>query len=238
MTLEFVKNQFPETASDIEILEKLGFNERTLSWLLAIEKEKAQTVCWLIGKVGNECDADAMVSILSGQRSELWRDAATALSLIATERHLTSLLSILTSSPHATHREGAAYALSFLTKCCANSQVIDILTQVAANNSEIPSVRGQALEGIGNKLSEKLPQNLYQRAVTVLIQCLDEPESEVRFWACFALGAIRAKDALPQLQVLAQTDDAVVPSWWSVREEAENSITLINGGNPTLCKPI
>ncbi|MBD2167987.1 HEAT repeat domain-containing protein [Calothrix membranacea FACHB-236] len=238
MILEFVKNQFPETALEIERLETLGFHQRTLSWLLALDEETAQTACWLMGKVGNDDDADAMVSILSSQRSELWMYAATALSLIATERHLTSLLSILSSSPHANQKESAAYALSFLTKCQVNSQVIDILTQVAANNSENPSVRAQALEGLGNKLSEELPQDLYQRAVTVMIQCLDDAEAEVRFWACFAVGAIRAKDALPKLQVLAQTDDAIVPLWWSVGKEAEDAIALINGDEPPLGKPL
>jgi HEAT repeat protein len=232
MNLEFVKNQFPQIASEIEILEGLGFNSRSLNWLEALDLEKAQTACWLMGKVDSNFDADILLVILSGQRSELWMPAATALSLIATEKHLPSLLSILASSRESPQRESAVYALSFLTKCRVNLEVIDVLTEVAANKAEVPSARGQALEGLGNKMRQEFPQNIYQRAVSIIIECLDDSESEVRFWACFAVGAVRASDALPKLRVLAQTDDAVVAGWWSVGKEAQDSINLINNTSP------
>ncbi|NJN11547.1 MAG: HEAT repeat domain-containing protein [Richelia sp. RM1_1_1] len=124
--------------------------------------------------------------------------------------------------------ESALYTLSFLTKCRVNLEIIDAFLHVAANKAEVPSARGQALEGLGNKLSQEFPQRFYQRAVSIIIECLDDSEFEVRFWACFAAGAIRVSDALPKLRVLAQTDDAVVAGWWSVGKEAQDSITLIN----------
>ncbi len=49
---------------------------------------------------------------------------------------------------------------------------------------------------------------------------MNDSESEVRFWACFTVGAIRVSDVSLKLRVLAQTDDAVVAGWWSVGKEA------------------
>ncbi|MEH1887691.1 hypothetical protein [Nostoc sp.] len=40
--------------------------------LIPLTKEKAQTACWLVGRVGDERDADALISTLSSQRRELW----------------------------------------------------------------------------------------------------------------------------------------------------------------------
>lgn len=98
-------------------------------------------------------------------------------------------------------------------------------------------IRAQALEGIGNKLSHELPENVYQPAVSVIIQGLDDTEAEVRFWSCFAAGALEIKETLPKLQLLAQTDKTIVAGWWSVGEEAEDSVTLMSGGEPPLRKP-
>lgn len=136
MNLKEVKNQFLQSAREIEILEGLGFNSRSLNWLETLDLNIAKTACWLMGKVGNNLDADILVSILSSQRSELWMPAATALSLIATEKHLPSLLSILASSPQSPQRESALYTLSFLTKCQVNLEIIDAFLHIASNKAE------------------------------------------------------------------------------------------------------
>ena len=176
------------------------------------------------------------MSILSGQRRELWMQAATSLSLIATQRHLIPLLAILTSSSDPAQRNSVVYTLSFLSASQITPEVIRVLSEVAANQVEAPSVRAQALEGLGNKLSHELAPNLYQEALTVIIEALDDSEAEIRFWACFAMSAIKIEKALSKLQVLAQTDNTIVEGWWSVAEEAEDAITLMNGGEPPLRK--
>ncbi|MEH2103225.1 MAG: hypothetical protein V7K76_26490 [Nostoc sp.] len=53
----------------------------------------------------------------------------------------------------------------------------------------------------------------------------------------FASGALEIKETLPKLQLLAQTDKTIVAGWWSVGEEAEDSVTLMTGGEPPLRKP-
>ena len=237
MNLEEVKKNFPASVSEIETLESLGFASRSYGWIDSLDSEKAQTACWLIGKIGDARDADVLISLLSGQRSELWMQVAVSLSVIATEKHLIFLSSILATSSDPVQRSSVVYALSFLSNCEGNQEVINTLTDIAANNSEAPSVRAQASEGLGNQLSQKSLPTLYQRAVSVIIQALDNSEAEVRFWDCFAVAAIKIKEALPKLQVLAQTDRTIVAGWWSVGEEAEDSITLMNGGDPPLRKP-
>ncbi|MBW4657652.1 MAG: HEAT repeat domain-containing protein [Drouetiella hepatica Uher 2000/2452] len=112
-----------------------------------------------------------------------------------------------------------------------------MLSKVAADRVEAPSVRAQAPEGLGNRLSHELVPNLYQEALTVIIEALDDSDAEIRFWACFAVSEIKIEEALPKLQVLAQTDNTIMEGWWSVGEEAEDAITLINGGEPPLRKP-
>jgi HEAT repeat protein len=235
--LEAVKKKFPESADEIEALESLGFIFRSDDWINRLNSENAQIACWLMGHIGGDRDPDLLINILSGQRSELWMQAATSLSLIATESHVEPLLSILATSSNPDQRNSVVYALSFLTYGEINQRVITTLLEIINNNSEAATVRGQALEGLGNQLSQALPLNLYQQAICVIIQALDASEAEVRFWACFAVGAIKLKEALPKLQVLAKTDRTIVAGWWSVGAEAEDAITLINGGEPPLRKP-
>jgi hypothetical protein len=78
--------------------------------------------------------------------------------------------------------------------------------------------------------------DLYQRAVTVVLQALDEGEAEIRFWACFAVTGLGIREALDKLRVLVQTDRSIVPGWWCVGEEAEDAIIRLNGGDPPLRK--
>ncbi|MBD2325780.1 HEAT repeat domain-containing protein [Alkalinema sp. FACHB-956] len=237
MNLQEVKHQFPEAVAEIEALENLGFASRSLDWIDTLDLEQAKTACWLVGRVGDDRDADALISILSGHRRELFIQAATSLSLIATGKHIQSLLSILVTSSDPTQRNSVVYALSFLANREREQDVISTLIEIVANKADTSVIRAQALEGIGNRLSTELPENLYQRAVDVMIQSLDDTEAEVRFWACFAAGATQTKEALPKLQVLAQTDRTILSGWWAVGEEAQDSITLINGGTPPLRQP-
>jgi HEAT repeat protein len=87
-------------------------------------------------------------------------------------------------------------------------------------------VRGQAAEALGNIFFWEGGGP----AVEPLIAALGDSSSEVRFWSAFALGQIRARQALPILGQLAATDDAIVPGWWSVKMEAADAVTTIRYG--------
>ncbi|QZZ21715.1 HEAT repeat domain-containing protein [Leptothermofonsia sichuanensis E412] len=244
MNLKAIKQQFPESASEIEALENLGFTTRQPGWLNNLDLDKAMTACWLLGKIGDDQDADVLVNLLAGQRSELWMQAAASLSSIMTQRHLSSLLSILETSSDPAQRESVVYALSFQLDSQIASHVIRVLTDIATNRVEAPSVRAQALEGLGNQLSQELfsqelsaSSSQYQETVSAILQALDDSETVIRFWACFAVGRLKIEEALPKLQLLAQSDKTHVEGGWSVSEEAEDAITLINGEEPPLRQP-
>ena len=198
MNLEEVKEKFPESASEIEALESLGFAFRSAGWIDSLDLEKAQTACWLVGKVGNDQDADALVNILLGQRSKLWRQAATSLNMIGTEKHVTPLLSLLTNHAEIEQQFGAVYALSSIAVRCQENRAVEVqnkLVEVSANPTLAASVRGNALEGLTG-ISREICPDLYQRAVAVVLQALDDGEAEVRFWACFAVAGLKIREAL------------------------------------------
>lgn len=235
MNLEAIKQQFPESASDIETLENSGLATRQPGWINNLDLDKAITACWLLGKIGDDRDADALIGVLAGHRPELWMQAATSLSSIMTQRHLSSLLSILETSSDPAQRESVVYALAFQSDSQITPQVIRVLTEVAINQVEAPSVRAQALEGLANHLSQE-SLTLHQEAVGAIVAALDDSEAAIRFWACFAAGSLKIEEALSKLQLLAQKDKTLVEGWWSVSEEAEDAITLLNGGEPPLRK--
>ncbi|MBD2527284.1 hypothetical protein [Nostoc sp. FACHB-133] len=88
MNLQEVKNQFPEAVGKIETFERLGFASRSGNWIDTLDFEEAQTACWLVGRVGDDQDADTLIRTLSGQRRELWMQAVNLLDLVSLERGL------------------------------------------------------------------------------------------------------------------------------------------------------
>ncbi len=125
-------------------------------------------------------------------------------------------------------RYWAAYALC----CTADERSTDCLLAALADRNEAPKVRGQAAEALGRifVFGGQSP------AIVPLILALSDSEPEVRFWSAFALGQIRARQALPMLKRLAATDDATVPDWWSVKKEAADAVSTILYG-PTAAWP-
>ena len=93
---------------------------------------------------------------------------------------------------------------------------------------ESPTVRAQALETIGMcwmAASEKYP--LRNRVESCVIDALSHETHEVRFWACYAAGQLKIKNALPKLRELAENDTEDWGRWWYVSEEAEDAIDTI-----------
>ena len=49
------------------------------------------------------------------------------------------------------------------------------------------------------------------------------------FWACFAAGQLLARELLPTLKRLRDTDSRIEPGWWSIADEASDAISAIRG---------
>jgi HEAT repeat protein len=118
-------------------------------------------------------------------------------------------------------RHAAAHWLSF----SFDGRALASLLVTVENAAEDPFVRGQAIEGFGVQLHRmQRRRRIVRRAERALRRALDDPSPEVRFWACYSLGAMGAARALGKLQFLARHDDALYPTWWLVKEEAADAV--------------
>ena len=127
-------------------------------------------------------------------------------------------------------REQAAYVLSFCYPGSPddNEWAPKALLGLYRKSGEHPRVRAQAAEGLANTMTmERRGKPLYRPAVDALLAGLNDPSPQVRFWSVFALWQIRAREALPELERLAATDQAMCPGWWTVAEEASDAIASL-----------
>jgi len=94
----------------------------------------------------------------------------------------------------------------------------------AADPNEHPVIRGQCLERVDFRPTRR---RLARRVRQLLLQCLRDPDANVRFWSCFG--------APPwTLQILQQMidDTGVGDLGWTVGYEAREAIKSIRGLPP------
>ena len=143
---------------------------------------------------------------------------------------------VLDEAKYVHNREAATYALSWLHRK-DRTESLQALLHIFNDTNENPSVRGQALEGLG--IQRPTPRHkLWRDIERSVLDGLKSDAVEVRFWACYAAGTLRMKSALPQLQELAQNDPTIYPKWWRVSEEAVDAIEWIHGRNTETRVPI
>ncbi|MBN2498246.1 MAG: HEAT repeat domain-containing protein [Deltaproteobacteria bacterium] len=182
---------------------------------------------YLLGRLGYERFVPPLIEIGREDRSDKVRMAAIeALYEIGSRRAAEGLLSILVDRGNS--RELRYHACYHMVWSDA-SQIVDAIIDLATDLDEHPSIRGQALEGLHTNLPDELDlrKNPTRRAAQVVLDCLDDPEGVVRFWAMYAAGCMRLKRALPKLEQLAATDDFDGAMPWSNREEARDVAYLI-----------
>jgi HEAT repeat protein len=177
--------------------------------------EDRTMACWLLARLRDPRAFDHLVSALHDPDPHLRAEAARSLGVLGDLRALPELLAALQTDLDPETRMAAAYALGHL----GDHRSIDGLLAKLADRNEDPRIRGMAAEALTG-LQER-------RAVPFLIAALDDPAVEVRFWAAFALGQFGDAAALGALEALARTDDAVLPGWRSVKEEAAAAIESI-----------
>ncbi len=105
---------------------------------------------------------------------------------------------------------------------------LTVLIGLLAAPDQHESVRGFAAEGI----AAQRPANrtkLRKKAEGVLMQALRDPSPTVRFWACYAVGQLGMKKALPILKEMKAGDCTLCPGWWYVSEEAADAVEWIHG---------
>ncbi|MCW3053229.1 MAG: hypothetical protein JWN14_2399 [Chthonomonadales bacterium] len=156
---------------------------------------------------------------------ERW-EAARALSDVQCRRAYKRLRSIIHGHPDTRRRKEACHILAF----AFDPFLLKAFQQIYAAESYPFAVRAQAAEGLANLLGYlDRRSRRYRQTLALLLPGLEDPTPEIRFWTCFALGNMRATEALPELQRLVAEDDAFCPGWWYVRDEASDAICHIQG---------
>jgi len=169
--------------------------------------------CWL--------STDSNVSFAAGH----------ALQKVRSHQAYRELIKYIWSEPTPSNAEQACYILSW----SRDDTLLEPLLAIYEGKRVPFEVRAQAAEGFANLLAHVDRRTKpYHLVLPALLHGLNDPSPEVRFWTCFALGNMRAKQALPQLERVAAEDDAVCPTWWLVKEEAEDAIChILNRPTPS-----
>jgi HEAT repeat protein len=113
------------------------------------------------------------------------------------------LIRDLRTSRDCEKRVAAAYTLGFLR----DRRAAKALVQVLSNRRRSPRLRGQAAEALGYLFIFR-PDRL---AFATLLEGLEDPSSEVRFWSIFAIGQMGNRKAIPVLAKISQKDKATLP---------------------------
>jgi HEAT repeat protein len=172
--------------------------------------------------VGRSLKRRRLLRALRGGSERARWEAAKELSSFDDEFTRRKLERLLASRARDNARVAAAYVLGFL----GHAEAADALAARLADPAESAEVRGYAAEALGHLL-QGVP--VLAEIRTVITAGLRDPEPRVRFWCAFAAGVLGLLEARPQLSRLAAADDAPVPGWWSVGEEAEWALRVLAG---------
>jgi HEAT repeat protein len=194
---------------------------RRLEDLIALVEDEGADVedrvaaCWFLGRLQQPEATPALCRAMThGPRPV--RLAACYAAVDMDDRGAVACLErALAGDPDAEVRKAAAYALGWLRDRAAVLSLLETLR----NRGETAEVRGMAAEQLGRLEDE--------RAVPTLRQALRDEQTEVRFWAAYALGRLGSNDVIGDLEALADRDAGEVPGQGSVRDEALEAIQLI-----------
>jgi len=224
-----VSAELPGTLNDaMTTLSKKGIHSIAdlLSKVSSLSKHYRVIGTWALGQFRDKRALEILLQLMNDPAAEVRMEAASALSAIGGERALKALKSNALTSDHNHTRKAAGYALAFTFEDEALAPLVHVLN----NAAESPTIRGIAAEGIGNIMEDAEAGSFwFKRASKVLRSSLQDESPEVRFWATFALGAMKDKSSLRELFDLAKNDLAVCPEYWSVSKEAIGSIQRILG---------
>jgi len=123
-------------------------------------------------------------------------------------------------------REVAAWLLGELSP--GTDATIDALHAAIADPASSESLRGQAMESLGNQLSHLKGGEVYERAADVLIAHLEHPAVEIRYNAVFSLGTMRCRRARKALVKIAASDRRTYRGLETVGESAQFTIECID----------
>ncbi len=180
--------------------------------------ESRVQACWLLRALEERRAIPVLIKIVQDRELEavLRREATQALGILRSKRAVRPLIEILLDPDEDEWvRRLAAHTLGWLN----DPRGRDVLFRVIKDPHVPPEIRGDAIEALTGFIDV--------RAVPTLLEQLRDPSPEIRFWAVFSLGQLADTDVIPELERIANHDDAVVPGLWSLRREARDAIQII-----------
>jgi HEAT repeat protein len=160
-------------------------------------------------------------ALLDGDETTRWR-AAQALSGQGDRQTVRALEQILEGEHEDAPRAAAAYVLGFSEQADA----APLLAGTLADPRESAVVRAYAAEALGHLLQY---QPVLAQVRTAIRRGLGDSVPEIRFWCAFAAGVLGLQETRPHLERLAGADGEEVEGWWSVGEEADWALRVLDG---------
>lgn len=162
-------------------------------------------------------------ALSKGSDSERW-EAATALSKLDDPRTVRAVERILEEEGDDGARGAAAYVLGFSGG--ESETAAPLLARVLSGRDESPEVRAYSAEALGHLLQHEPVVAEVRAAIRAGLR---DEAPEVRFWCAFAAGVLGLQETRSYLVHLADADGAEIEGWWSVAEEAEWAMRVLNG---------
>ncbi len=180
-----------------------------------VNTDRGTKVCWALSRLGDQRAVPTLLAALRDKNPDLRSVAAKSLGELNGKQAVYPLITALYEDESLEVRVAAAYALGLL----GDDKAVEPLVSILSDRTQEPRVRGMAAEALSD-INDS-------RAITPLIAALTDVSVEVRFWAAFALGKLGNRQALPELERLAATDETILPGWWAVSREATEAIQRI-----------
>lgn len=155
-------------------------------------------------------------------------EAAKELALRKDRSVLADVANLLRRSKSDHVREIAAWLLGELSP--GTDFTIDALHATISDPKASESLVAQAVESLGNQVSDLRGGEVYERAADALLPLLCHPSVEILYNAVFALGAMRCRRARSELERIAGRDQRIYKGLESIGQAAEFSIRCIDYG--------
>lgn len=181
-----------------------------------IPSNQRAIACYVAGRLGDSEFEPLLTEAFSSSSDPgvIW-EAAKALVLIRNAATVPKLRSALLEDCDVTRRTAAAWALGAF----GEHEAVPDLQRVLGDREADEQIRAHTAEALGALKARE--------ATDDLLNALHDNSAEIRYWAAYALGALRELRAVEALDELARTDTATVTSGASVADEARWAVEQI-----------
>jgi HEAT repeat protein len=163
-----------------------------------------------------------LVRALSDRDERKRWEAATALVGLDDPKAVHAVERILQKNGEDGSRAAAAYVLGF----SGDADMASSLAGALADPEESDVVRAYSAEALGHLLQH---EPVLAEVRTAIRAGLRDSAPEVRFWCLFAAGVLGLQELRAQIVHLADSDGDEIDGWWSVAEEAEWALRVLDG---------